>query len=390
MNQTRESQGSNTEAGGSVFDYFLILALWRKFIFISVFSVTLIAVIVSLLLPRWYASSATILPPKKQDMLSMLGMPSASIARQLSPLRVLGSMAGQPELYNYLAIINSRTMYELIIEEFDLFEVYEIKSGYMSDAIDKLRKNIITRVNEEGTLTIVIEDKDPERARGMARFIVAKLDSLNQQMSAREATENRIFIERRLGQNITELKATEDKLKEFQQKHSIIAVPEQAEGSISAIAQMYAAREIAEIELSLLSRSLSPDNPIVRSATHQLEELNKKIGAFPELGVEYFRLYRDFTVQQKLFEVIVPILEQARLEEQRDTPTLLVLDSPVQADRPHKPKKKIIVIVFFAISLIASIFIALVSERFDRLRRENAEEYDKFNRAVGMLWKRKK
>ncbi len=383
------SSGKGDGSKPGLFDYLLILASWRIFIVMNVLVVTVIAIVVSFLLPKWYASSATILPPKKQDMLSMLGMSSTSIARQLTPLRALGSLAGQPELYNYLAILNSRNMYEGIISEFDLFEVYEIQTGYMSDAIGAIKKNITTKVNEEGTLTIVVEDKEAWRAAAMARYIVAKLDSLNRRMSVQEATENRMFIERRVRENIAALREAEEKLKEYQQEHGILALPEQSEGSISAVGQLYAAREVASIEVALMRRSLSSDNPLLQTAVSQLEELNKKIAEFPELGVGILRLYREFSVQQKLYEVIVPILEQARLEEQRDTPTLLILDNPAEADRPHKPKKKIIVIVFFVISLLTSIFIALIAERIHRLEREDIEEYNKLRLALQTLTRRK-
>jgi len=111
----------------------------------------------------------------------------------------------------------------------------------------------------------------------------------------------------------------------------------------------------------------------------------------PELGIAYLRLYRDFTIQQRIYETIVPILEQARIEEQRDTPTLLVLDKPVVPEMAYAPRKRVIVTIFFFIALIVSIGIAFMRESLERLKNGQPEEYEKLSRGVRGLtqWMKK-
>ena len=46
-------------------DYAAVLVRWRKLIVVNFIVVTLAAVIVSLLLPKWYKATTSLLPPKE-------------------------------------------------------------------------------------------------------------------------------------------------------------------------------------------------------------------------------------------------------------------------------------------------------------------------------------
>jgi tyrosine-protein kinase Etk/Wzc len=372
-------------------DYLLVISKWKRFIILNVFIVTLVAIVVSFFLSETYTASGSIMPTQKSDPLGMLGMSAAGLSQQLGPLRMLSGLTAPAELYGYLAIIESRTLAENVVERFNLMEVYEIDSGFMSDAIKQLRDRVKTDVKEEGTLTIQVKDGDPVRAMEMVNYIFEQLDRMNRDLSTREARDNRSFIERRLDQNVVDLRIVEDKLQEFQEVHNFIAIPDQAESSIMAVAQLYAIREIAAIEVASMRRYLSESNPIFLRAQAQLDELQKRMSEFPELGVEYLRLYRDFTVQQTLYERLVPILEQARLEEQRDTPTLLVLDYATVPEQRSWPKRSIIAIVFFLMSFIVSLLVVFAAERMNRLNEQDPEQYQKFRDAFKNLftWRRK-
>ncbi len=101
----------------------------------------------------------------------------------------------------------------------------------------------------------------------------------------------------------------------------------------------------------------------------QLAEVNAKLKDVPEMGTAFRRLYREFAIQQKLFEVLVPMLEQAKIEEQRNTATLLILDKAVVAELPYRPKKRIIVTVFFLMAVVSSIATAFFIEKMRSLEK---------------------
>jgi len=340
-----------------------ILARKRRFILVNVLVITLLAVIVSLLLPKFYRSSATILPPKNVNLFSAIGLSTSSLMRQFSPLRSL-SGGLSPDLYSYVAILKSRTLLSRVVEEFDLKTRY--RSELMMDAIEELRSNMDYAVNEEGTITIRVSDRDAKMAHHLTVFFIHVLDSLNRDLALKEASSNRRFIEARVNQNIAEMKQTEEALKAFQESSGFIAPTSEMSTSASSFSEIYVQKSLKELEVNYLRRVLGNENPQLEAAEMQLSELTKQLSSIPDLGIQFYRLYRDFTIQQKLFETLLPLLEQAKIEENKNTPTLLVLDTPTIAERPYAPKKKIIVLVAFLFSLFSTISIAVFTERLNR------------------------
>jgi uncharacterized protein involved in exopolysaccharide biosynthesis len=77
--------------------------------------------------------------------------------------------------------------------------------------------------------------------------------------------------------------------------------------------------------------------------------------------------------------------EQARIEEQRNTSTLLVLDPPDLPERQIAPKRMIITIVFFFLALILSIGAVVVSTRIDDLRVARPEQHARLTALFGSL-----
>jgi uncharacterized protein involved in exopolysaccharide biosynthesis len=358
-----------------------ILSRSRKFILTNVVVITVLAAGVSFLLPRWYTSSISVLPPKNSGLSGLSGLlgaaggSSSSIVRQLGTLRALGSAPGTPDLYSYIAILKSRTLLERVVSEFDLVKVYGISANSTEKTVEELTNNVDFKVNEEGTMIIEVSDQDAQRAARMADFFAKTLDEFNQEINNREARGHRVFIEQRVERNANELRAAEDKLKEFQQKNGMLVVSDQAQGAISAIAELYATREKKAMEVNMLRRIVAPDNPGLGIAQLELNELDNKLKTIPDQGVAYLRLYRDFVIQQKLFETLMPMLEQAKIEENRNTPTLMVLDNAIVPEKASKPKKRIIVAIFFLLSLTVSVALAWSMENLERLKEANPTEY---------------
>lgn len=361
----------------SLVDLLGALSRSRKFVYINVGVITIGAVIVSLLLPRWYMGSATILPPKNQGLLGLVGASSSTLMRQLTPLRALGTGAQSPDLYNYLAILKSRSVMERVVLHFDLFTRYDVRDSMMDDAIKALSGNVDFKVSEEGTLRVDVADKDPVQAAAMANYFVALLDELNRALNTREARGNRAFIEERVAAILADLRKAEEDLRQYQEKYGFVAIGENAASSVSAVAALYAEKTKKELEVGILKRTVGRDNPLLGSAELQLSELNRKLKQVPQLGMGFLRVYREFMVQQKLYETLLPFLEQAKVEEQRDTPTLLILDSAVPPERAFYPKKTIIVLVFFFLSVVLSISVVMVRERVAIFAKERPGEYER-------------
>ncbi|MCR4417442.1 MAG: Wzz/FepE/Etk N-terminal domain-containing protein [Ignavibacteria bacterium] len=386
----------------SFIDFLIILLKWRKVIVINVAIVTLLAVIISLIMPKWYTSTANILPPKNTGgLLGSIGGFSSTMKDLSKTLGRLGNTS--EEAYNYLAILQSRTSFEKVIKEFNLREVYKFDpDDPIEDIIDELKSNVKFNVEDEGNITIKVTDKDPNRAASMANYFVQILNEISIHLGTLEAKNNREFIEKRYIQVLKDLKNVEDSLKYFSEKFSVYSIEEQTKAAIKAAADIKAQIELQKIEYELLTRNYGTEHPLVIEKKLLINELQNRLKSMkfgessiassnvslytpfsqlPEVGIEYLRLMREYELQGKLLEFILPIYEQAKIEEKKDIPVCVVLDKAVPPQKKSHPKRMIIVSASFIGSLILSIILALFLEKLSKLQFDN-EKYKKINEGI--------
>jgi len=388
MPQHLGAQGQEKDALASpTLDILATVTKHRRFITRFVLAVTLGTTIVALLLPKWYKSTASVFPAEGTDLLgSLSGV--ASVARALAPSRALSALGTNPEADRYMAILKSATVFGSVIEKFDLVKVYDISSYPGENTMKELQSNTQFSVEEEGNITVTVYDRDPQRAADMANYFVEMLNRTNTELQVRNARENRRFIEERYDKNLSDLTAAEDSLKAFQQRYGVIAMPEQTEASIKAAAEIAGQLAFKEVESNVLRRTQSPESPAVMAARIEIEELRRKLDEMrsgagsrdsrmkiwipfndvPELGGEYVRRYRDVEIQYEILKILTPLYEQAKVEERRSTPSVIVLDRAGPAERKAKPKVSLFALLAAVLSTIVALFVVFVLEMVERLR----------------------
>jgi uncharacterized protein involved in exopolysaccharide biosynthesis len=78
-------------------------------------------------------------------------------------------------------------------------------------------------------------------------------------------------------------------------------------------------------------------------------------------------------VQETLYMLLLQQLEQARIEEQKNTPVISVLDWAEPADKPVYPKKTLLVVLAAAAAFVWVMLVAVLVERL-RERRADVQE----------------
>jgi uncharacterized protein involved in exopolysaccharide biosynthesis len=92
------------------------------------------------------------------------------------------------------------------------------------------------------------------------------------------------------------------------------------------------------------------------------QEIHIPFAQVPELGLELARLMRDVKVQETVYTLLTQQLEQAKIAEARDSPTVQTLDKAVPGDRKSKPKIKLNMAIAGLTSLLAGILLAFFLE----------------------------
>ena len=175
-------------------DYLRVITKHRRMIF-RICAVTVISTaIVSLFLPKSYSATSTVVPPmdvlqKGAEMAGGLGVVKSSILQQAMDISSIGD--------TYVGILQSRSVADALIGQFNLAEVYHMPK-YISDVRKELAEKTSIKVDSDGIITITVEDRDPCRAAALANAYVEELDKQNKRLFSGQATSKKIFLGNRL------------------------------------------------------------------------------------------------------------------------------------------------------------------------------------------------
>jgi uncharacterized protein involved in exopolysaccharide biosynthesis len=394
-----------TNSHKSFFWQFLSVVLkWRRLLLINTTIAVFLTFIVMLFCPNWYAASTTILPPEKDN--GVLGFASSLLPSGIGSLLGGGGM-NLPGLATpsdlYASILKSKIVSEGVIEKNNLKIVYD---DHLDERVVKeLQARTSITVGPDGIITISYEDKDPKLAAAVTNSFATELNRVNQENLVSKARSLREFIEQRLGETIRDLADAEESYKNFQQIHFAVSLDDQMKAIINAIAELRGQLVVAEIELGVMKKSLSPSNARYMEQVYKIDEiksqlsklekgdstqdessiLNLPIQDTPELALELGRLTRNLKIQETIFELLKQQYEQAKIQELKDTPTIQVLD---KADIPKiksGPKRVITAIMGGIVSFAFTLFFVIWLEFVRREKVKNSPVYQKIDNITQIL-----
>ncbi len=88
----------------------------------------------------------------------------------------------------------------------------------------------------------------------------------------------------------------------------------------------------------------------------------------PFLALDFLRLSREVNIQESVYGMLVGMLEQAKILEVKDLPTIQVLDVAIPPKYPSAPRTLLNVLVAGALSLIFGILFAVFMDYLERLK----------------------
>lgn len=372
-------------------DILLITKKNLKSLFLVFFITAVLSIIVSLLLPKWYRATATIMPPQATSQLNSISSLVSNLG--VGGVELFGGASG--ESLTYIAILQSRTVFNKIIKKFNLVNVYHVRN--LEEARKKLRDNSEIKLDDEGTISISVLEKNPVLAANIANAFCTYLDSVHVKLNVQKARNNRIFLEKRLNQEENILKRAEEKLKDFQEKYKAIELTEQTKAEIGIIADLQSQIYETEVELKIKENSLSPRHPELARLRLQLNEMKNKLNQLvqsskvydsselfipmaklPDLGLQYARLLRDVKVHSKISLFLMQQYEQAKFEEAKKVSSIQILDKATPPIRKSKPKRAVFVLI---ITLSVSFFYWLILLLYDRLENLKSIDPNQFKKA---------
>lgn len=293
----------------------------RRLLVLGMLMGFVIAVAGVLLRPPSYTSRASFMPQAARNSeLSRL----SGLAGQFG-VNIGGSQPIQAP-YFYVDLLHSREILGAAVDSTyalpadggrltaDLTTIYESEGGTPAerreDAIRELRKAISTPVLlKSGLVVLNVQSRNASLSQQIGNRLLRQLDQFNLETRQSQASAERRFVEARLKDRQAELQQSEERLRRF------------------------------------------------------LEE-NRDYRASPRLSFEADRLQRDVAMRQQLVTSLAESHEQARIDEVRDTPIIVIVeppDLPVDADRGHLFNKAVVGVLLggllgFGIAMVLEFF----------------------------------
>ncbi|MBI3810949.1 MAG: hypothetical protein HY283_01910 [Nitrospirae bacterium] len=385
----------------TIFDYWRIILRYRGMIAVLVVGSVLITGVASKMSPKLYEAKATFFPAKEGSGGSMSfggekdkgGGGGASMALEA----IGGSQSGPNVMETLHALLMSRVMAESVATQLNLMEYYGTTS--LAQAVNAVRGQTDIRPSPFKSFEITVLDRDPKMAAAIANAFAENLDRLNKEINITGAKRSRLFIEKRLEGKTKKLMETEEALRIFQTEHRALAPKEMQGAVMDQVAQLHGEIVAKEVELAALKEYATPSHPqinqlqvLIQELRRQLDKLEQEQGtaiegkprkrqplsrkAFPffseapALAMEYIRLTRQMKVEEAVYGMLVGMLEQAKIAEVRDGPTIQALDRAIPPEVHSRPRSLENVQIAAVLSLIFGILLAFFLNYLEQIKAQ--------------------
>lgn len=324
---------------------------------------------VAFLIPARYEATARLMPPDQSAGMTatMLGALAGKAGDGLGAMAtdLLGMRTSGATL---VGILGSRTVQDDLINKFDLRQVYS-KNKYESARKVLQERTAVGEDRKSGIITIQVQDRNPERAAGLAGGYVSELNSRVSQLTTSSAHRERVFLENRLLTVKQQLDEATLQLSRFASKTKTLDPQVEGKAMLEAASTLQGQLIAAQAELSGLEQIYGPDNSRVRAAAAKVGELKSKLltlsgnkstqggdnadaqnaqlypslTQLPMLGNTYYDLSRQAKIDEAVYEALTKQYELAKVEEAKEIPTIKVLDEPVVPEKKVWPPRTLII-----------------------------------------------
>ncbi|MBM2815928.1 MAG: lipopolysaccharide biosynthesis protein [Ignavibacteria bacterium] len=378
MNEIKEQASLSSITPGM---YNLLLLFRFKYWILSiVLIITGLSIILSLYLPNYYTALVNVVPPKSGST----GMEGA-MGNITSALREFGmtQVGGKTEGYSLMAVLKSRSLLDSIIINFDLINVYKIKDSSFEQARLELDDNMEITIEKNGNYTIYITDISPVRAAEIANKTVDYANKIAVELSQRESTQNRKYMEDRLNVIDSTIKALSEILKNISSEKLIFSPLEQARSISTALSELKAKKIENEIYLDLFRQRFGENDYATKLQSRLVEQFTEKLkdaetkpgfaGNFTikeaaGVGINYLKIYTEIETYSKVKAALMPMFEKMKLDEVRSAENFYFLDKAIPPEKKSKPKRSLIIIGAFVSSLILTILVIFLIDSLKRVK----------------------
>lgn len=266
---------------------FNMLLRKRRRIIVPALVLATVVAVMTFVKPRTYTSESAFASQSRRNLSGL-----AEVASQFGIGVAASDPNNAPAFYSRL--VTSRTVleelahgtYTLAGRDGDLLTLYRTRgttpAARIERVVARLRADVAVALEQRtGVVTVRVRAPSPDLARTLSARLLELVDRYNRERRQSQAAAERRFAEQRLQEAETELRRAEDRLQAF----------------LAA---------------------------------------NRDYRNSPVLVFEQDRLARSVAMRQSVFTQLAQSVEQAKIEQVRDTPVISVIDEPSLPARPDR------------------------------------------------------
>jgi tyrosine-protein kinase Etk/Wzc len=344
-----------------------------------------------------FSSTATLLPPEKQQMGGLMSFLAGAGALDIMKTQE------NPALDLFRNVLESRTLAEEVARDPRIkryFSSWDTSNLAIAGAV---QRTLSAEALRNGMMTITVDmvthwtpdnaEKDSAKVLSayLANLLVSTLDRFNRERLMTSARNTRIFVEGEYKNRMAQLDSVYGEMQAFQQTNKAVSLPDQLTATVSAAGELGAQIQQLEIQLAVEERDLNPSSTRVQTLRSELAAAKHALARFddgsvgdyvvglkgvPHLARQFARLTREIKLLETLTAYLRQQVEQEKLNEQRNLPSLQMLDPAIPPDRKSSPKRLTMLLLGLTCGFVTSMIYVSVQrfrqsvnvDRFERRR----------------------
>jgi uncharacterized protein involved in exopolysaccharide biosynthesis len=299
-------------------------------------------VVIALLLPPVYVASTAFIQAEPAR-----GLLSGNLGSLAARIGVGTNVSGSVSLDFLREAVTSRDVLDSVILKpmsfpdatspepgtIDLISWFRVHDKTSAKRLDHVRRLILKRMNEtadqrSGIVRVSIGLRDPNVAAAFLRGLVERLNDFNLHTRQTSSRANRLFLERRVSEAQAELAGAEDALRSFY-------------------------------------------------------EQNRRLGDSPKLIFEEGRLKRKVDLFQQIYLTLSQDLEQARIDEVKDTPVITVIETAQPPVRRSSPRRVLLTLMGLLVGAAIALLLAAAGNSLRAAAQGASPAWHEFEQRVG-------
>lgn len=345
----------------SLLDFVIIFIKNKKFLIGTTFiCMVIFYLLIFFFVDEQFDSTATIVPSQESSISGLAGMLGG-----LGDLPFgIGGASANPEVGLYNTILQSRTTIESVINKFNLWKVFKLDRTdpkQVKKIHKAVRKSISTEETDDGAYVLTVRSSDAQLSADIVNFLVTYLNKKIIDLKVDKSRNNRLFLEERLADIRRRLKMSEDSLKNYQEETNVFSPESQMQGILTTYTKLEQELLTKQMQKEILEHIYGKDSPELRKISFEVnlfkDQFNKlkmngksnsifiPFKTIPDKVMRYYRYFREVETNQAILKFILPLYEQAKIEEQKKTPILQVIDNAIPEKVKSFPPRTILTLL---------------------------------------------